>query len=228
MPLPILSMQCNSKLLSIHLKNILCLSNSTMSTENNHDGNTFDKLILNAEILEFTTQHDLPMFVTIDGSLKNEIATVSISLVAPDISHTDVNMEWQENSNNARTLHHNVKNNGNFTRQKMIRKVKQGINQSIANHLDMLTAKWPKEEQLSNYTLELYKRGEEIRKYWAKQSTRHMSSNSTQSLWDTTSSTSWEDDYHSNKSDASSNMTFTYASTDYKKQFDSSMYDCLG
>ncbi len=37
--------------------------------------------------------------------------------------------------------------------------MKQGIDYSIANHLEYLTSKWPNEEQLSEYTKNLYRRG---------------------------------------------------------------------
>jgi len=41
----------------------------------------------------------------------------------------------------------------------MVRCVKQGIDYSIANHLEYLTSKWPNEEQLGKYTKNLYRRG---------------------------------------------------------------------
>jgi hypothetical protein len=49
----------------------------------------------------------------------------------------------------------------------MVRCMKQGIDYSIANHLEYLTSKWPNEEQLSEYTKNLYRRGEEMCKTWA-------------------------------------------------------------
>ena len=78
-------------------------------------------------------------------------------------------------SNNARTLQQNVRFKNKFTHRKMIRQVKQGINHAMANHLEYLTDKWPREEQLTRYTLELYKRGEETYKLGAtqKQDTRN-------------------------------------------------------
>jgi len=47
--------------------------------------------LLNNKILEFVTQHDLPVFVSIAGSLVENEATVSISIIAPDIR--DLNTE---------------------------------------------------------------------------------------------------------------------------------------
>jgi hypothetical protein len=43
----------------------------------------------------------------------------------------------------------------------------KGIDYSIANHLEYLMSKWPNEEQLSEYTKNLYRKGEEICKTWA-------------------------------------------------------------
>jgi hypothetical protein len=43
-------------------------------------------------------QHDLPMFVSIDGGLKDGIATVCVTILAPDIHDTDEDMEWQSRS----------------------------------------------------------------------------------------------------------------------------------
>jgi hypothetical protein len=48
-------------------------------------------------------------------------------------------------SNNARTLQRNIKNIEDFTHRKKIRKIKQGINYSIANHLEYLTKNGLKE-----------------------------------------------------------------------------------
>jgi hypothetical protein len=49
----------------------------------------------------------------------------------------------------------------------LIRQIKQGIDQAIANHLDFLTSQWPHEENLSEQTLEMYRRGEELCQIWA-------------------------------------------------------------
>jgi hypothetical protein len=45
--------------------------------------------------LEYTTAHKLPIFVSIDGSPEDNSATISVSIVAPDIKILDNDMEWQ-------------------------------------------------------------------------------------------------------------------------------------
>jgi hypothetical protein len=40
--------------------------------------------------------------------------------------------------------------------------VKQGINHSIANHIEYLTSRWMIEDQLNTHTKETYKRGMEV------------------------------------------------------------------
>ena len=164
-------------------------------------------------------QHDLPIFVSIDGSLdKHGIATTSICILAPDIWDEDEidGMNWQNrlakvllirswrlpkywgtspvcinmaeaigfilgeytipsnlpilyitDSNNARSLQRKIRNKEEFTHRTYIRNIKQGIDSSIASHLEYLTSRWPREETLSDYTRRLYHRGEELCKYWA-------------------------------------------------------------
>jgi hypothetical protein len=51
-------------------------------------------------------------------------------------------------SNNARTLQRRIKNCDGIMHQIKVRKVKQGIEYSIANHLELLTSKWPRLDQL--------------------------------------------------------------------------------
>jgi hypothetical protein len=68
---------------------------------------------------------------------------------------SDLPIIFITDSNNARTLQRNLKNNDSFTHRKLICQVKQGIEHSIANHLEHLTKNWPKIEQLDPYTLEL-------------------------------------------------------------------------
>ena len=79
----------------------------------------------------------------------------------------DLPVIYITDSNNARTLQRNVKNKAKFTHRQMVRCVKQGIDQSIANHLELLTSKWIPEDQLSHSTRRLYAKGEEICKFWA-------------------------------------------------------------
>ena len=46
-------------------------------------------------ILALATQQDLPICVSIDGSLKDGFATVSVCIVTPDIRIIDIDNEWQ-------------------------------------------------------------------------------------------------------------------------------------
>jgi hypothetical protein len=73
----------------------LCLSGDDTNYENDNLEHEFGRPLLNSEILDYATQHDLPIFVSIDGSLNNKKATVSISIIAPDIRDNDINNEWQ-------------------------------------------------------------------------------------------------------------------------------------
>jgi hypothetical protein len=84
------SMDRNSKLMSQHLKCLLCLS-----TDNRHgrekvfidgidDEIDEDRPALNSEIIDTTTDLDLPIFVSIDASLKDGIAISSISIIILD------------------------------------------------------------------------------------------------------------------------------------------------
>jgi len=52
-------------------------------------------------------------------------------------------------SNNARTLQRNLTCLHTYTHRKQIRCIKQGIESSIANHLEYLTLQWPKPENIS-------------------------------------------------------------------------------
>ena len=73
----------------------MCLSGDDTNYENDNLEHEFGRPLLNSEILDYATQHDLPIFVSIDGSLNNKKATVSISIIAPDIRDNDINNEWQ-------------------------------------------------------------------------------------------------------------------------------------
>ena len=94
--LPIITntMQQNSENLSDHITSILRLQPT-------HDNPTpmsqaDNAPLSDAEIIELSTQHDLPVFVSIDGSLTdNGIATVSVNIIAPDIRPFDTDDEWQ-------------------------------------------------------------------------------------------------------------------------------------
>jgi hypothetical protein len=222
----------NSIGLSDHLRTVLSLTN-----EPSDNG-----LLMSDEmIIEYATQHDLPMFITIDGSVSDTgIATVSMSIIAPDIRENDDEGNWQDrrakillirswrlpghwgtgttcinmaetcglilgeytvpvgmpiiyitDSNNARTLQRNLKNNSTFTHREKIRGIKQGIDYSIASHLEHLTSTWPAADQQTAHTKALYQRGEAICKIWAAQSCNanipHPEDDSVHSL------TSWDD-----------------------------------
>ena len=92
-------------------------------------------------------------------SLGFVIGTYTISQDVPILYITD--------SNNARTLQRNVKNQKDFTHRKPIRCIKQGIDHSIANHLEYLTSQWLWEDQVDENMQRLYRNGEETCKRWA-------------------------------------------------------------
>jgi hypothetical protein len=72
-------------------------------------------------------------------------------------------------SNNARTLQKNIKTMEEFTHRKWVRQVKQGIDYSIANHLEYLTKRWPREDQLSAQMQRILLNGREVCLRWARQ-----------------------------------------------------------
>jgi len=79
------SMTENSENLAKHLMDILRLKSDTRE-DIQHETDNGSVGIMDFEIIEYTRQHDLPIFVSIDGSVnEDEIATTSISIVAPDI-----------------------------------------------------------------------------------------------------------------------------------------------
>jgi len=207
------SMANNSTDLSEHLTATLRLN-----PENSDPWIKNADALSDQEILDQAVLHDLPVFISIDGSLTDDgVATVSISIVAPDIRENDIAPEWKDriakpllvrswrlpttwgtskvcinmaetigfilgdytippdfpviyitDSNNARTLQRNLASLEQYTHRKQVRDIKQGIDSSIANHLDHLTQKWPKIEQLSEYHQRLYQRGERVCKIWAE------------------------------------------------------------
>jgi len=70
-------------------------------------------------------------------------------------------------SNNARTLQRNLTSLDQYTHRQKIRTIMQGIDSSIAGHLDHLTKSWVPFDQLSSYHQRLYRRGERVCKIWA-------------------------------------------------------------
>jgi hypothetical protein len=89
------------------------------------------------------------------------IAAYTIPQNLPTIFVTD--------SNNARTLQRNIKNINQFTHWKKVRHIKQGIDYSIANHMEYLTRKWPKTKQLDDQCQRLYESGKVKCQEWARQ-----------------------------------------------------------
>jgi len=143
---------------------------------------------------------------------------------------SDLPIIFITDSNNARTLQRNLKNNDSFTHRKLICQVKQGIEHSIANHLEHLTKNWPKIEQLDPYTLELYKKGEEICKIWGRDGNNPLNicshNISTGHTTEYNSDDSWYTYTCSNDSDSS--QSYQASVVTRKQKFDSTMYDLLG
>jgi hypothetical protein len=96
------SAKYNCKQLSAHLRRILSLSGNNTRTTNNDERQDTNRLISDNEIIKYATRHDLPICVSIDGSLNEGCALVSMCIVAPDIRPMDNNQEWQ--SRPAKTL----------------------------------------------------------------------------------------------------------------------------
>jgi len=80
---------------------------------------------------------------------------------------SDLPIIYITDSKNARRLQRKLKKSDELTHRKKIRQVKQDIDYSIANHLEMLTSKWQCKDKLTAYAKRLYKRGEEICYTWA-------------------------------------------------------------
>ncbi len=80
---------------------------------------------------------------------------------------SDLPIIYITDSKNARRLQRKLKKSDELTHRKKIRQVKQDIDYSIANHLEMLISKWQCKDQLTAYAKRLYKRGGEICYTWA-------------------------------------------------------------
>ncbi len=133
-------------------------------------------------------------------------------------------------SNNARTLQRRVRHINNYTHRQRVRQIKQGIDYSIANHLELLTSKWPPEDQLPYNTLRLYTKGEELCRSWAlfsHQQTRppphhpHQNSHNSSTSNDLSST-------NSSLSTTSDIQPLTTTANNTRSHFNSSMYDLLG
>jgi len=81
----------------------------------------------------------------------------------------DLSTIYITDSNNARTLQKNIKTMEEFTHRKWVRQVKQGIDYSIANHLEYLTKRWPRKHQLSAQMQRILLNGREVCLRWARQ-----------------------------------------------------------
>jgi hypothetical protein len=136
----------------------------------------------------------------------------------------DLPVIYITDSNNARTMQRNVMHPKEFTHRKFVRNVKQGIDYSIANHLEYLTSKGPRLDQMSIRARESYKRGEAVCKKWAEQkhvtaTNHHIDDNNDISL------ASWDDDASSIDSISVENTT-PQAITKNRFRFDDTMLDC--
>jgi hypothetical protein len=94
------SMQENSEDLAQHLYSILRLQWSDDIEDHEDQQDIFDPAIYltDQEILEYDTQHDLPVTISIDGSHEMDgVTTATISIVALDIRDIDspTSTEWQ-------------------------------------------------------------------------------------------------------------------------------------
>jgi hypothetical protein len=246
-------MQHNCEQLASHLKSILCLS--TMASNQQR--------------------------VSIDGSLEDDSAIVSVSIVAPDIRILDNNMEWQSrpakvllirawkltkrwgtsstcinmaevlgfifgkytippnspiicitDSKNARALQCNILHKNNLTHRTMIQKIKQGLDYSLANHLEHLTYLWMGLEYLDNQDQECYLRGKNICRLWA---TNWHKVNHVNEDLDDEEQLEYESSWSSTSSFSLSSTCTSYDLSPAKEKtknsrstFDDSMYDCLG
>ena len=269
------SMRQNSEALSKHLQSILSLDTDALSTEECENDLASSTIISNEQIMFLAMQHDLPIFVSIDGSLEKEAATTSISIVAPHIFDTDEEQEWQHrpakvlltrswrlpktwgtspacinmaesiglilgeytipsnlpviyilDSNNARTLQRKICHLDDYTHRQKIRNIKQGIDASIANHLEYLTSRWPRQDQLSQHTKDMYTRGEAICKLWATPPTEEanlLDSNS----YNIPDLDSADDDNCSTESEAPKIVSVVPSHSKSRYRFDHTMYDCL-
>ena len=131
-------------------------------------------------------------------------------------------------SNNAFTLQRKMKNGHRFTHQKMIRGIKQGIDQSITNHLEYLTSKWPKEDRLSPHVRNMYKRGENICHIWAQQTNPIENSDPINNGGINTFFLNEDKENGSDASQQSDNENCIKQTINKRYRFDHSMYDCLG
>ena len=129
-------------------------------------------------------------------------------------------------SNNARTLQRKLCNLDAYTHREKIRNIQQGIESSIANHLEYLTSRWPSQDQLSQHTKDMYERGEAICKLWATPNAEILNSSESVS-YNTSDSNHWDDDNSSMESDATEIANEIPIPKKSRYRFDHTMYDCL-
>jgi hypothetical protein len=124
-------------------------------------------------------------------------------------------------SNNARTLQQNIKFLHHYTHRQQIRKIKQGIASSIANHLEHLTRQWtPIEENTQEEYL--FNNGLESCIKWAS------SHRSTSGTTRNHSNISLNEEQDSDStSDASSHNSWVIHTGKDRYKFDGSMFDNL-
>jgi len=125
-----------------------------------------------------------------------------------------------------------VYNNDDLTHRKTIRKLKQGIDYSIANHIEYLTSKWPREEQLSEHTKRLYKQGINICTLWAQDKQCTIGSYCDDNSSQASSNMDMDDELSDSSEDSISSNTInsSLVRNDVEKnryRFDSTMYDNL-
>jgi hypothetical protein len=89
------STQRNCENLSKHLKTILRLSDARNIESSEDNVEHADRPLFDEEILDLATQYDLSIIVSIDGSLDNGNAMVSVCIVVPDTRQDDNDVEWQ-------------------------------------------------------------------------------------------------------------------------------------
>ncbi len=89
-------MQENSEKMAQHMLKLLQLNNDQQGDASQVEID--DTYLMDQEIIQYATRQDLPMFLSIDGSVdKDGIATITVSIVALDIRVSDYpnTEQWQ-------------------------------------------------------------------------------------------------------------------------------------
>jgi len=85
--------------MSQHLKKILWLAGEYADHDDPQldiDLEDLDRIATYSEILDATRRMDLPVFISIDASLKDGWAVSSINIIIPDIRPNDTESEWHQ------------------------------------------------------------------------------------------------------------------------------------